>query len=181
MPPKKPPQDVHAIAFFNSAREYHEAANELFTIADARPKIHGSRQLSQPLYFLYFHTIELALKAFLRANNLPILKTREIHELANLYRECGKLGLVLGPHDKFQIGNIVSLLDSANKYQGIRYFNLESGSTAELSWVREVTAELMRAVEPHVRTRAQQDNLLQSRAAKKLTVVFPNPRPKTDA
>src|SRR5437899_1399850 len=128
MPTKKPLQDVHASAFFNSAREYHDAANEIFTIAEARPKIHSSRQLSGPLYFLYFHTIELALKAFLRASNCPILKTsRESHKLAELYRECRDLGLVLGPHDRFHIGNIVSLLDSANKYQGIRYFNLESG------------------------------------------------------
>jgi hypothetical protein len=119
----------------------------------------------------------LALKAFLRAHDLPILTARKSHKLSDLYRESRDLGLVIGPNDSFEIGNIVSLLDSANKYQGIRYFSLESGVTADLLRLREVTAELMRAVEPHIDARLQQDNLPLSRAAK-VTVVFPKPRPK---
>ncbi len=57
---------------------------------------------------------------------------------------------MIGPEDRFEIGNIVSLLDSGNEDQGFRYFNLKSGSTADLSRVREVIPELIRAVEPHV-------------------------------
>jgi len=68
----------------------------------------------------------------------------------------GDLGRVIGSQDKFQIANIVSLLESANKDQGLRYFNLKTVTTADLPWVREVTAELMRAVEPHVRARPEQ-------------------------
>ena len=148
---KKLLQEVYAAAFFNEARKYQGAADELFAIADARPKIYGNMQFDSPLYLLYFHTIELALKAFLRANDLPILHTRRMnHNLYALYLESRDLGLTIGPRDKFEIENIVQLLDSANEHQGIRYFNLESGATADLSWIREVTAELMRAVEPHV-------------------------------
>ena len=179
MGPKKPIQDVHAAAFFNGAREYQGAADELFAIADARPKtkIYGTMQFDSPLNLLYFHTIELALKAFLRANNLPILKTRrQSHNLYDLYLECRNLGLTIGPRDKFEIENIVQLLDIANEHQGIRYFNLQPSATADLSWVRKVTAELMRAVEPHVVRRQQQDNLRLDVPAK-ATVVAEKPVP----
>jgi hypothetical protein len=152
MPAKKPQDEAHAIAFLNSAREYHDAANELFVIADARPQIQNRRQFNNPLYLLYSHTIELALKAFLRTHN----KTRHHHFLTKLYSESRDFGLVIGAQDKFEIGNIVSLLDSANKGQGLRYFNFETVTTTDLPWVREVTAELMRAVEPHVLAHPEQ-------------------------
>jgi hypothetical protein len=168
MPARKPPlQEAHAIAFFNMAREYHDAANELFVSVDTR-----QQQSHSPFYLLYFHTIELALKAFLRTHN----KTRQHHILTKLYSDSRDLGLVIGSRDKFEIGNIVSLLDSANKEQGLRYFNLKSVTTADLPWVREVTAELMRAVEPHVRARPQQGNL---KPDAKVTFTLAKPVPKT--
>ena len=146
-PPKKPRQAVHAMAFLNMARDYADAANQLFMIADARPKIHGRLPLSSPLYLLYSHTAELTFKAFLKAKNV---QPAEKHGLVRLYDEGRSLGSAIGPRDRFEIGNVVSLLDSGNKYQGFRYFNLEPTSRPNLSWVREVIAELMRAVEPHV-------------------------------
>jgi hypothetical protein len=153
MPTKK--QEAHAIAFFNFARDYHDAANELFMIADVKQQIQNRRRFNSPLYLLYFQTIELALKAFLRTHN----KTRHHHILTKLYTESRDLGLVIGSQDKFQIGNIVSLLDSANKDQGLRYFNMNPVTTADLPWVREITAELMQAIEPYVLARPQQGNL----------------------
>jgi hypothetical protein len=127
--------------------------------------------LQRPLYLLYSHAAELAFKAFLMAKNIPIPKT---HELANLYAESRRLGLVIGPRDRFEIGNIVSLLDSGNKDQGYRYFNLESGSMIDLSWVREVIPELIRAVEPHV------PDIIAPGKHAKFTPVFQKPTPKTD-
>jgi hypothetical protein len=133
-------------------------------------------QFDSPLYLLYFHTIELALKAFLRANNLPILNTRR-QSLYDLYLEGRNLGLTIGPRDKFEIANIVQLLDIANEHQGIRYFNLQPSATADLSWVRKVTAELMRAVEPHVVRRQQQDNLRLDVPAKATVIAGRNQFP----
>ena len=52
----------------------------------------------------------------------------------------------------------MSLLNSANKDQELRYFNMKSVTTADLPWVREITAELIRAVEPHVLARPEQGN-----------------------
>jgi hypothetical protein len=64
MPPKTPRKAVYPMAFLNMAREHADAANELFMVADARPKIHGRYlPLSSPVYFLYAHAAELALKA----------------------------------------------------------------------------------------------------------------------
>lgn len=172
---KKPQQAVHAVAFLNMAREYADAANELFMIADSRRKIHGQRSLSSPLYFLYSHAAELALKAFLRSKDVAIPKT---HELTEIYTQSRDLGLVIGPQGRIEIGNIVSFLDSGNKYQGFRYFNLESVTTADLSWVREVIAGLISAVEAHV---AHVKDSIGSPGVAKVTVTFGKPKPKTDA
>jgi hypothetical protein len=139
-------------------------------IEDARPKTHGHLPLSNPLSFLYSHAAELALKAFLQAKNIP---TPEKHALAKLYAKCCNCGLVIGPEDRFEIGNIVSVLDFENEDQGFRYFNLKSGSTADLSRVREVILELIRAVEPHV------PDIPAPAKRPKFPLVFPKPTPKT--
>ena len=93
--PKRPRQAVSAMAFLNMARDYADAANELYMVADARPKIHGHMPLSSPLYFLYSHAVELALKAFLTANNVPIneLTDHKVrHNLPKLYDQSRNLG-----------------------------------------------------------------------------------------
>lgn len=83
--------DVSAANFFNFAREYHNAADELYNL-------HPECSFSNPIYFLYFHSVELALKAFLRSFNIPIQGTRrKSHKLTELYQECRDLGPKLGP------------------------------------------------------------------------------------
>jgi hypothetical protein len=102
--------------------------------------------------FLYFHAVELALKAFLRSQNVRLAGTRlHTHKLAALYEEYRKLGLKIGVDDRFGIANIVSLLESGNDRQAFRYFNPESTVTADLAWTREVVDELMRSIEPYVK------------------------------
>jgi len=161
-PNKSPTADVSAMAYFNRARRYHEAAKCLFNEHSA---------LQDPIHFLYFHTVELALKAFLRSHNLP---SRKMHNLTKLYEECRNLGLKIGPADKFQIGNTVSLLDKANEGQGLRYYNPKSGVMAALSWTSEVVEHLMRAVEMHLG--AQQGPT--PGPAVKLTITWGKPVPK---
>lgn len=177
MPTKRPQQAVYPMAFLNMARDYADAANELFMIADARPKIQDRHlPLSSPRYLLYSHAAELALKAFLGAKNIP---TFERHEFAKLYEKSQRAGLVM--NHRFEIGNLMSLLDSGNKKQGFRYFNLESCTVANLSWVREGIPELIRAVEPHVQAHID----IGPRGAK-MTAIFSKPtlkpggRPKSD-
>jgi hypothetical protein len=100
-----------------------------------------------PIYFAYSHAVELALKAFLRSLN-PEVKFG--HILKDLYKECEALGLIIGPGDRAQIGNIVALLDSVNEKSGLRYF-MGPGPLPEMAWTREVVGRLIEAVEPHVR------------------------------
>jgi hypothetical protein len=171
IPNSKPITDVSAMAFLNMAREYHSAANQLSGL--------GRGSLSNPINFLYFHTVELALKAFVRSFNRPIRKS---HNLTKVYEECRSLGLKIGPADRFEIGNIVTLLDSGNEDQGFRYFNWKSGSMATSSWIREVVEQLMRAVETHVEARAQHEaTAVPAGPAIKLTMIFGKPVPRASA
>jgi hypothetical protein len=166
---KKLRHDVSAMAFLNSARSYHGAANRLFE----------SQPFRDPTYFLYFHTVELLLKAFLRSENVPILGTRrQSHRLTDLYEECRNLGLVIGQHDGFEIGNIVSLLDSGNEYQAFRYFNLESQVMPDLRWTHEVVEQLMRAVESKLGAPSPQ-NVRPGRGVKGVMVIG-QPVPQDD-
>lgn len=172
MPTKKPQRIVYPMALLNMARDYADAANELFMIADSRPKIQGRHlPLSSPLYFLFSHAAELAFKAFLQAKNVP---TTEKHKLATLYARSRDAGLVVGPRDELEIGNIVSLLESGNKGQGFRYFNLKSCSMPELSWVRGVIAELILAVEPYVQSHSAPGGA----KGVKGVIIFGKPVPK---
>jgi HEPN domain-containing protein len=68
-------------AFFTMAREYHRAANTLFPIA---------KDVRSPIYFLYAHTLELALKAYLGSHGHPVPR---IHDLESLFKRCQKAGL----------------------------------------------------------------------------------------
>jgi|ERR1035438_4117445 HEPN domain-containing protein len=138
----------HAMAYFQRASEFLDGADELFTSESRRalPRWY-------PTYFLYAHAAELALKAFLRAHNPDV---EYGHELTVLYEKCHDIGLVTGQNDQTQIGNVVRLLDSANKDQGLRYF-LDTNSIPDLTWTREVVTQLLQTVKPHVE-KAEKDN-----------------------
>jgi hypothetical protein len=143
--------EVTAMAFLNNARDYFYAAECVFIESQSRSKAGNRRTLNDPVYFLYFHTIELGLKAFLRSQNVPVANTRRAnHGLTQLYEECRRLGLRIGADDRTQIGNIVSLLEAGNKYQGFRYFNAESVTVPDILWTREVATQLLTALETRV-------------------------------
>jgi hypothetical protein len=142
------------MAFLNMAREYHDAANELFAVSESRPRIAPNhRPLSSPLSLLYFHALELGLKAFLRACGLPIEGARKHHKLTKLYAECRRSGLVVDQDDRFGLGNIVSLLESGNERQGFRYFSSGSAVTADLAWTREIVQRFIVALARQVEER----------------------------
>ena len=160
----------HATAYFRRASQFLAAADEVFTSE-------SSKTLSDrwyPTYFLYAHAAELALKAFLRAHNPEV---EYGHELTVLYEKCRDIGLVIGQNDQTQIGNVVGLLDSANKDQGLRYF-LDTNCIAELTWTREVVTQLLQAVKPHVE-KAENDNPSDSGKATKLMFVWGKPVPRS--
>jgi hypothetical protein len=174
-----PITDVAAKAFLNYARGYHEAADQLFNLSQDRLREASNKHsMNDPIRFLYFHTVELALKAFLRSQNLPILGTsRQTHRLTKLYEECRNLGLRIGADDRVGIGNIVGLLEKGNEDQAFRYFDLRSGVMADLSWVREVVGQLLSAVETHVDPYPRQDAAPGPVA--KLTIIWGKPVPRS--
>lgn len=156
--------EEHAASFFGPARHFQKAA-DLLPAAD--------EALRDPINVLYFHAIELALKAFLRVHNVPIMggAARKHHRLTDLYKECRALGLKISVDDQTTIGNIVSLFDDANKDQGLRYFNMKGSTQPEVSWTRDVVEGLMASVEPHVNERAEKDGVIAGRAVKVDLVV----------
>lgn len=120
-------------ALLNFAREYHQAAEELFN---------SKSRIEHVKYFLYLHTTELLLKAYLQAHGT---KYRG-HNLSDLYKKCRDLGLKIEADDRVGIQNIVSLLESGNKAMGFRYFNLKTGPMPDLKWTRGVVGQLREAV-----------------------------------
>src|SRR3989442_11277472 len=131
--------NVSAMALLNYARQYHEAAEILF---DNKPG------LTRVINFLYFHTVELLLKSYLKASG----KKASGHSIAALHKEAQRLGLKI-QHDQLGLQNIVGLLESGNKGSAFRYFTLKSGNEPDLNWTREIVKELMDIVKPFVESK----------------------------
>lgn len=129
-------RQYHATAYLKRAAEFLDGAHKLITSENRET----AQDSWYPTYFLYAHAAELALKAFLRAHNQEV---EYRHELTFLYEKCLDKGLVIGQNDQTNIGNIVRLLDLANKDQGLRYF-LDTNVIAELNWMRDVVTQLVK-------------------------------------
>jgi hypothetical protein len=143
--------DETAMSYLNMARQYHDAANELFAISERRGVVGGHWPLSSPIYMLYHHTLELGFKAFLRASGERIEGTwrRLSHDLSRLYNECRERGLIVDENDRIGLENIANLLKSGNDHQGFRYFKSGVAHQPELRWTHEVVGRFM-AVVPRV-------------------------------
>jgi HEPN domain-containing protein len=120
-------------ALLNFARQYFEAAEAVF---EKNPS------LRQPLNFLYFHTVELLLKAFLRANGKEPTRGPRGHGIVELLRDAVALGLV----KPAGIQSIVSLLKTGNTEDAFRYGTSKSTTEPDLMWTREVVGELLEVV-----------------------------------
>ena len=68
MAKRKPTPEVDPIAFLKLAREF-------YTVAERSSDLKSS--ISKPLYFLYFHALELAFKAFFTITSCSDQGTRE--------------------------------------------------------------------------------------------------------
>lgn len=102
--PKPSPEELReeeqrstAVGFFNIAETYRTAAKAL-----RRSKAKATHKDS-PIRFLYYHAIELYLKAHLRAHSIhpSALRSHEYgHDARKLSRKSEVLGLALAEHDK---------------------------------------------------------------------------------
>ena len=165
-----PVADEHAVSFLGFAGQYQKAANLLCD---------SDKTLRMPIYFMYAHAIELALKAYLRAADVPIVadKKRKHHKITELFRECQTLGLKVGPDDVTDMGNVVALLDGANEEQGLRYFRTKGAAYPDLSWTKDAVERLLQAIEPAVKRRGDADGIVPGRAVK-ADISFGKPQPR---
>jgi hypothetical protein len=172
---KKAVPEVSAKAFLYMARQYHAAAEELFAGRERRISSGSQPERDDPIYFLYYHAIELAFKAYRRAYNLP---NEETHSLKKLYKECQELELVIGP--EFHIQNLVNLLESGGKeYLRFRYFSLQSSSLPEFAWIREGVGAVMQTISDKIHALFPSDG--QPPRAVKMSVIFGKPVPKRES
>jgi hypothetical protein len=168
--------EAHPMAFINMANEYYTAANALLALSEQPPKkVNRQSEFSDPIYFLYFHAMELALKAYLAAQKVPITHWRSGHRVKDLYEECRKLGLIVGPDDRIEISNIVDLL--GHEFQTFRYLFLRSRELPALAWTRKVVGALLDVVAVCVEQRFPGSNI--PGPAVKADIIFsPQAKPK---
>ena len=108
-PKKRVDNATPAEAFLNTAQQYHLAATTLLSLHE---------QVASPLYFLYTHALELALKAYLRSHVLPTPLGQPGHALQALFEQCQRKGLQV--HSDLR--GVIDLLESENELHGFRYF-----------------------------------------------------------
>jgi hypothetical protein len=123
------------MALLNYARQYHEAAELIFV---SKPG------LTNVIYFLYFHSVESLLKAYLKAFG----QERWGHVISELCSEARQLGLKIerdksGSHD---LHNVVALLETGNTDAAFRYFTSGTRNLPDLTWTRDVVMDLISAV-----------------------------------
>lgn len=156
--------DTSPKKLLNYARQYLNATEVVFNNEPGR--------MTRPLNYLYFHTLELLLKSFLRANGrFP----EPNHEIDALYNEAIGLGLRI-PGDPHELENIVSLLGAGNTGHAFRYGTSKGTSEPTMDWTRDVLSRLMAAVEAVV----DPDPSAAPGPVESLTLVFGKPIPKTE-
>lgn len=132
---------VHAGETFEMARSYQIAANRLLTAMRAE-----QLPLMDPTYFLYAHTVELALKALLQAQGISVTGS---HDIGDLFEDCRSKDLI-GPDPHFELHNLVVLLGAGNEGHRYRYAGNVRRIRPDLPWVQEAVERLMKIVQPHI-------------------------------
>src|SRR6476660_4779149 len=108
-------------AVLNGAKRFCMAADLLLSTPQAA-------SVNDPIYVLYFHATELALKAFLRSGGEKTAALKNVwkHNLEKLYAEALARGLAPDTATALDLTNVVYLLHAGNKGEAFRYFTLES-------------------------------------------------------
>jgi hypothetical protein len=177
---KQPP---HPKAYFDAAKDYQVAADHLMA---------GVKGLTtfDPVYFLYAHAIELALKSCLLAHDIDWKHltrgepARE-HAIYKFYQECQSKGFVGTDDVDRRMIELVSFLANANKHNEYRYPPGKGllPSYPHLQWTNETVARIIVEVEPHVAAWMIANPSLPAPTRSRLSVgkvtFSPNPNPPT--
>ena len=101
---------TNSLGLFNTAEAYRLSAMAL-------PKIEH-RHAEKPRRFLYYHALELYLKALLRQeHSMATVRDKFGHKIKLLVREAETLGLVVSEEDRVVLG----LIDDADAMIDSRY------------------------------------------------------------
>jgi HEPN domain-containing protein len=142
-----------AMEYFEEALAYQTSADRLHELLPAQPRI--GLPLSDPVYFLYHHAAELALKACLLSHNL--LKRRG-HNIGALFEQCRQKHLLGTVDEHREMYNLMVFLNGKDYGQGYRYTR-RSDFVPELAWVREGVRQLIADVEPHLKAWGQTNGI----------------------
>src|SRR5262249_14458177 len=122
---------TNALGLFNSAECYRQAADIL---ASER------RRFDQPIRYLFYHALELYLKAFLRTDLTLDGVIRYGHRFRRLRGACTTHGLPLEQHER----EVLSMIDKDDRYIRARYLRTGFSQEAvikDLSWAAAAIAE----------------------------------------
>jgi len=123
---------------------FHRYAVEFLDVAKSVEK---KPEFSPVPYFLYCHALELVLKAFLLAKNIPLMRTHNLRPLLNGAKQQGLETLVkITPEQEAEI-------DKANAYykppqKGFEYFRVTRAATGypdlpDIRILEELTSTLI--------------------------------------
>jgi hypothetical protein len=125
---------TNPLGLFNSAERYREAA-------DILASEHKALHFDRPIRYLFYHALELYLKAFLRAD-LPLDKVESLgHRFHELRDACTSQGLLLDVHER----EVLTMIGADDTYIRARYIRTDyyQGQVAvkDLSWAAAAIAQ----------------------------------------
>jgi HEPN domain-containing protein len=151
-------------AVFEGAVQYHNAADQLY---QTLPMLY-------PMYFLYHHAIELALKACLLAGGLEYPTTGpDGHNITSLYERCRGNGVLVDDEQR-EMQFLVTMLESGNFGHRYRYAeHPHRHAMPDYRWVNDAVDRLFAQVE--IRVRAWEKTFSDKRTLPKRLIMLGKP------
>lgn len=166
---------MEAVAYMNTARKYQKAGSRLLNDILRQPDVEADQTAldnpaySDPLYFLFAHTVELACKAFLRFHGEAVpTRGKSGHDIVKLHGRCQGVGLLF-PGDPRDLLDVVKLLAHEHNVQGFRYYSPDSAAVPDLLWTRDIVNLLIQVV----RARIGENHLFPPGTGVKMRFVIP--------
>jgi hypothetical protein len=141
--------DRHSpLGIFHLAKDFYRSAHHLEESKQAK-NVH--LHYSQVVYHLYNHSIELSLKAFLRASGVPNddLKKKHRHNTQKMFERAIAERLCIGsPDETDHAREVVKWLNHLELTRPLRYFQSGAVELPLLPDVRLANERLLKAVAP---------------------------------
>lgn len=145
-----PDERTTAVGLYHYARSYHDSARVL-DAAKVRTTHAGA-----PVQYLYYHSIELFLKAYLRLNGHTVeeLETKFRHHIAKMRKRCAALGMAFMDEDLEVLDHLENTdLVIRSRYIATGPFRMPTFEAIErtAASLRQMTAEAIRKSGTNVR------------------------------